>query len=167
MLRYWAATVTHCIDLTARGSTWTTSSTSSSSFSPSAGPSLSAGQAGTTGEGDVTTCPPALRTGELWGGDDQDDNPSVKLWTKQWRPDRAGYSSPQDHQLAWDWHLLLYAVRPALGSTCWWNWKEDLWSVSYLLFRWDAKQDCIRRGGRLFEPRNKELLSVHHLHSPQ
>ena len=24
--------------------------------------------------------------------------------------------------------------------------------------RWDAKQDCIRRGGRLFEPRNKELL---------
>merc|ERR1712156_1068492 len=22
---------------------------------------------------------------------------------------------------------------------------------------WDAKQDCIRRGGRLFEPRNKEV----------
>ena len=25
-----------------------------------------------------------------------------------------------------------------------------------MLYRWDAKQDCIRRGGRLFEPRNKE-----------
>ena len=25
---------------------------------------------------------------------------------------------------------------------------------------WDAKQDCIRRGGRLFEPRNKESIII-------
>ena len=42
--------------------------------------------------------------------------------------------------------------------------EEDLFDICY--YRWDAKQDCIRRGGRLFEPRNKELLSVHHLHTP-
>ena len=111
MLRYWTATVvTHCIDLTARGSTWPTSSTSSSSSSsPSPGPGLSAGLGGTTGEEDVTTCPPAPRTGE----DNQDhNNPSVKLSTQQLRPDRASYSSPQDHQLARDWHLWVYAVHP-------------------------------------------------------
>ena len=59
-------------------------------------------------------------------------------------------SSPGDPVIHVDglfWNVLQLGERQSVSS------QSDVCCV-----RWDAKQDCIRRGGRLFEPRNKELL---------
>jgi len=54
--------------------------------------------------------------------------------------------------------LLAMSQVDAVCKPGWQNWGGRCYFMSSAAKNWwDAKQDCIRRGGRLFEPRNKEV----------
>ena len=94
-----------------------------------------ASQAGWTGVDDASTCPPAPKTGQNTSLSNMRDSQTNKLHIDVAVCDL----------LYQNWMIVFFV---------WSQWSVWIrWGRCFEIFRWDAKQDCIRRGGRLFEPR--------------